>query len=120
MEEPYDRSHAQRNFVVGDKVLLRLWKGYNMPVNHGLTTKPGQQYAGCFRVLERIGRLAYKLDLPPSWRIHPGVSIEHLEPAPSPDPFGRELANPEPTTDKRFPDDEDCHEVERVLDKRVR
>lgn len=64
--------------------------------------------------------LRLQFDLPPSWRIHPAISVEHLEPAPSPDLFDREPADPEPTGDDRFPEDQDRHEVERVFDKRIR
>jgi hypothetical protein len=34
------------------------------------------------RVLERIGNLAYRLDIPPNWKIHPVISVAHLEPKP--------------------------------------
>lgn len=43
-------------------------------------------------MVERVGRLAYKLQLPPTMsRIHPVISIAHLEPAhpPQADPFQR-------------------------------
>ncbi|KAJ5197558.1 hypothetical protein N7449_008037 [Penicillium cf. viridicatum] len=55
-----------------------------------------------------------------TWKIHPVISIEHLEPVPNPDPFQREAPAPEATTDKRFPDDTDRYEVKRVLDSTVR
>ncbi|KAJ5398575.1 hypothetical protein N7465_009064 [Penicillium sp. CMV-2018d] len=64
MKEYYDRTHQPKHFAVGDKVLLRFWKGYNIPINDAYTKELGQQYAGCFTVLERIGRLAYRLPLP--------------------------------------------------------
>ncbi|KAJ6043163.1 uncharacterized protein N7446_001359 [Penicillium canescens] len=63
----YDRKHTPKHFCVGDKVLLRLGRGYDIPVN---------QYAGRFTVLERVGRLAYRLDLPGTWkRVHPVISV---------------------------------------------
>ena len=121
MKDYYDRRHQPKHFDVGDKVLLRIGRGYNIPVNDAISRKLGQQYAGLFTVVERVGRLAYRLQLPPTWRIHPVISVQHLEPAPSPDPFNRELPqDPEPTYDDRFPDDMDRHDVAAVLDMRVR
>ena len=42
-------------------------------------------------MLKRIGRLIYRLELPPSIKIHLVISIAYLEPAPIPheDPFKR-------------------------------
>jgi hypothetical protein len=120
MKEYYDRRHQPKHFAVGDKVLLRIGRGYNIPVNDAVSRKLGQQYAGLFTVVERIGRLAYRLDLPPTWKVHPVISVQHLEPAPFPDPFEREPPQPSPTHDPRFPQDTDRHDVARVLDVRVR
>ena len=39
---------------------------------------------GAFKVLSKVSKLAYKLDLPPHIKIHPVVSVIHLEPAPRP------------------------------------
>lgn len=43
-----------------------------------------QQFVGAFRLLERIGRLAYKLNLPETMRIYSIISVTHLEPATDP------------------------------------
>lgn len=99
----------------GDWALLRLHRGYNIPsaTNHKLD----QQYAGPFKVLERIGRLAYRLQVPDHWKIHNVFSIAQLEPAPAPgsDPYNR------PLLDKPGPIEAgaDVYKVERILDKRV-
>ncbi|RSL56311.1 hypothetical protein CEP54_008910 [Fusarium duplospermum] len=37
---------------------------------------------------ERVGRSAYRLNVPTHWRMHPVISVDQLEPAPS-DPFER-------------------------------
>lgn len=44
-----------------------------------LSNKYNPQFAVPFKILERIGRLAYKLDKPTRWRIHPVTSVEFLE-----------------------------------------
>ena len=63
MKKYYERKHTRKYFCVGDKVLLRLGRGYDIPVNQVLSRKLGRQYAGRSTVLERVGRLAYRLDL---------------------------------------------------------
>ena len=75
---------------------------------------------GPFRVLERVGRLAYRLEFPPTMsRLHPVISIAHLEPAtdPTKDPFER----PRPQLDHPLPvtvDGEEEFEIEKLLRKR--
>lgn len=85
-----------------------------------LGKKLTQQYAGKFTVKERIGPLAYRLDFPPNWKIHPVVSVAQLEKCPrEPDPYQREPSKPSAKVDDRFPEDEDRYAVEKVLAKRV-
>ena len=86
----YDRDHKPIFFKEGDSVFLRLHKGYNIPANATITKKLGQQYVDLFKVLRRIGKLAYELDIPTHWRVHPVFSIAMLEPTPSGlDPYER-------------------------------
>nr|GEZ54422.1 putative reverse transcriptase domain-containing protein [Tanacetum cinerariifolium] len=50
-------------FQVGDKVMLKVspWKGV---VRFGKQGKLNSRYVGPFKVLERVGDVAYKIDLP--------------------------------------------------------
>lgn len=83
-----------------------------------ITRKLTQRHVKC-RVLERVGRLAYRLQLPPELAgAHPVVSVQHLERAP---PEGdMTSAEPPSTYDSRFPDDTDRADVDAVLDMRYR
>jgi hypothetical protein len=56
-----DGSHA-----VDDKVWLST---KNLPLKLG-TRKLAAIWAGPFRVIDKIGNLAYRLELPPDWKIH--------------------------------------------------
>jgi hypothetical protein len=115
MKFHYDRRHTAMFLAPGDWALLRLHRGYNIP--SATNRKLDQQYAGPFKVLEKIGRLAYRLQIPDHWRIHDVFSIAQLEPAPAPgsDPYNR------PILDEPGPIEvgTNTYEVERILDKRV-
>ncbi|KAJ5405667.1 hypothetical protein N7465_006951 [Penicillium sp. CMV-2018d] len=45
---------------------LSIGRGYNISINDAISRKLGQRYAGLFTVVERVGHLAYKLQLPPT------------------------------------------------------
>jgi hypothetical protein len=47
---------------------------------HGLTDNPSVMTREPVYVLERVGRSAYRLAFPTQWRIHPVISVDHLEP----------------------------------------
>ncbi|KAI2730630.1 hypothetical protein CBS147332_2482 [Penicillium roqueforti] len=82
--------------------------------NQNLLRKLAQRFVGRFKVLERVGRLAYKLELPEDWAIHPVISVEYLEP----DPLGEDLWERTPEPSELPPIT--AENVERVLDKRIR
>ena len=86
MKHYYDNRHCLKFFKVGQKVLLKLYKGYSLPVSKlkTLSRKLQQQYTRPFTITERIERLAYRLNFPNTFRIHNVVSIAHLEPIPNP------------------------------------
>lgn len=62
--------------------MLRLYKGYFIPSLLGITKKLIQQYVRSFQILERVCRLAYKLDVPHKRRIYLIFFIKYLESAP--------------------------------------
>ncbi|GJW61832.1 putative reverse transcriptase domain-containing protein, partial [Tanacetum coccineum] len=58
-----DKRRRPLEFEVGDKVMLKVapWKGVIQFGKHG---KLNPHYIGPFRIIERIGPVAYRLDLP--------------------------------------------------------
>ena len=116
----YDLKHQPFFMKVGDWAMLKLHKGYSIPFFAGVTKKLTQQYVRLFRVLEKLGRLAYKLDVPLDWKLYPVFWVAKLKPAPSPtdDPFNCPRPHMPPAmfvdgdtnTSKSF-------EVERLLNK---
>lgn len=117
----YDNKHQPVALAVGDRAYLRLGDGYNIP---GLTNpKLHHQRIGPFKVLERVGPLAYRLQLTPVMRIHPVVSIAQLEPAAKGfDPYGRvKHSNPPPVVEKDSLDPNEAEEytIEALIGKRT-
>ena len=60
----YDRRHQPMYLKVGEWALVRLHKGYEIPSTLGVTKKLTDQYVGPFKVLEKVGKLAYRLEIP--------------------------------------------------------
>ena len=79
MKHYYDNKHLFKFFDIDDKIMLQLHQDYSISII--ITEKLAQQFAGLFKILQRVGRLAYKLELPPHWGVHPVISIAHLEPS---------------------------------------
>ncbi|EAQ84379.1 hypothetical protein CHGG_08393 [Chaetomium globosum CBS 148.51] len=117
----YDANRRDIEFREGDKVYLRLHKGYHLPGNP--PRKLSQQRTGPFEVVRRVGRLAYELKFPENMGIHPVISIAHLSPTPpGNDPFDRHPVPPGPVEDSQASTDSapgEDYEVEVILRHRV-
>lgn len=87
----YDKKHKTIDLKEGDLALLRLHRGYKIPSSQILGPKLSQQFAGLFKIISKVGNLAYRLEIPTHWQIHPVFTIAQLEPCPDPasDPFAR-------------------------------
>jgi hypothetical protein len=110
----YNRKHKDVNFEKGLMVFLRLEAGYKMK---GIPKqKIGIQCVGPFRIIDKVGCLAYKLDFPDNWRIHPVISVAQLEPAPASDPFGRTV-DPSPAVEI---DGDEEFEIDAILESQIR
>jgi len=119
-KERYDARHNPITMDVGDKVYVRLHRGYHLPGKPN--RKLSEQRMGPFDVIRRVGRLAYEINLPPQWKIHPVISVAHLVPAPkSPDPFDRPVPDSQEPAEGIEGDDDEwkSYEVERIVDKRI-
>ena len=118
----YDSRHTPLLLKPGDHAFLRLHKGYTLPSDPN--AKLSNQRTGPFLVKRRIGRLAYELDLPPQWRVHPVISVTQLEPAPSDeDPYHRPRPDhPGEVEVEGLPNTKYLknYEVEKIVDKRLR
>jgi hypothetical protein len=67
-------------FEVGDWVYLRLQPYKQMSLKQQKKyNKLSPKYYDPYKVLQRIGSMAYKLDLPPSSRVHPVFHVSFLK-----------------------------------------
>ncbi|GJS30449.1 putative reverse transcriptase domain-containing protein [Tanacetum coccineum] len=74
-----DLKRKSMEFQVGDKVMLKVspWKGV---VRFGKRGKLNPRYVGPFKVLEKVGEVAYKLELPEELsRVHNTFHVSNLK-----------------------------------------
>ena len=101
-----------KTYNVGDMVLLST---KNIKLARP-SKKLDHHFAGPFRVLDLVGKQAYRLDIPKSWkRVHPVFHVSLLEPYHGRPGAGQPTA-PEPVL---LPDGEEW-EVEKILDEHIR
>lgn len=87
----YDRGHEVPQFVVGESAYINVKRKVGQPGYRvaGVQSRSlGPQRIGPYRIVRKIGRLAFELELPATLRIHPVISVAHLEKGPNVVPQG--------------------------------
>jgi len=110
-QKAYNKSHKPKEFKVGDQVML--------DTRNIRTTRPKKKldykYWGPLKVTERIGKQAYRLDLPKDSGIHPVFHVSLLEDAPNTSLVQRDQDPPHRITPQVG---DDVYEVDGILEKR--
>ncbi|GJX98694.1 putative reverse transcriptase domain-containing protein [Tanacetum coccineum] len=82
-----DKIHKPLEFQVGDKVMLKVspWKGV---IHFGKRGKLNPRYIGPFKILAKVGTVAYRLELPEKLsRIHSTFHVSNLKKCLSDEPL---------------------------------
>ncbi|KAJ1701330.1 hypothetical protein LUZ63_001109 [Rhynchospora breviuscula] len=79
MKKYADLHRTERSFEVSDWVYLKIQPYKQQSVSEGGTNKLNPRYFGPYEIIEKIGPVAYKLNLPPTAQIHPVVHVSLLK-----------------------------------------
>ncbi|KAL9249926.1 STRUBBELIG-RECEPTOR FAMILY 3-like protein [Drosera capensis] len=112
MKKWADKERRPLEFKEGDLVLVKIISRQYKTVHKGLVRK----YEGSFPITKKVGKISYRLDLPPRLKIHPVFHVSNLK------PYHHDEEEPERGISKRAPTaaviTSDDKELEEVLAKR--
>jgi hypothetical protein len=80
MKSYADKQRSERQFMVGEQVLLKLQPYAQASVVNRQHPKLSYKFFGPYSILERIGAVAYKLQLPTTAKVHPVFHVSPLKP----------------------------------------
>lgn len=85
MKSQADKHRSERSFEPRDMVYMKLQPYVQSTVASRTNKKLPFKYYGPYRVLEKIGAVAYRLELPDNSRIHPVLHVSQLKKQVAPD-----------------------------------
>jgi len=82
MKHQADKGRSEREFSVGDKVFLKLQPYAQSLLMRHANNKLSFRFFGPFQIIEKLGSVAYKLQLPSFSSIHPVFHVSQLKLSP--------------------------------------
>lgn len=82
MKRQADKGQSEQVFSVGDKVFLKLQPYVQSSLMRRANNKLSFLFFGPYKILEKLGSVAYKLELPLSSMIHPVFHVSQLKLSP--------------------------------------
>lgn len=77
-----DKHRSEREFCEGDLVFLKLQPYVQSSMAKRSNQKLSFKFFGPYRILQRVGATAYRLELPSSAQIHPVFHVSQLHSSP--------------------------------------
>jgi hypothetical protein len=81
MKNPADKGRQERRFQVGNWVYVKLQPHVQHSLQRRVNQKLSFKYFGPYLILQKVGQVAYKLQLPASSQIHPVIHVSQLKKA---------------------------------------
>lgn len=79
MKAQADKGHSERQFQEGELVYLKLQPHVQTSIAARPNHKLAFRFYGPFKILKKVGSVAYKLELPAYAQIHPVIHVSQLK-----------------------------------------
>jgi hypothetical protein len=74
-----DKKRYERTFQIGTRVYLKLQPYRHISVQKRGSSNLSSKFYGAFEIIEKVGKIAYKLNLPKGSQVHLVFHVSHLK-----------------------------------------